>query len=97
MKITFGDPLSGMEPPVNIDCFIEGQEIRGVMYPTPQGALPGFQFRLRYRFGATADQGERIENSPWIFATTQAVEVMLQQWQAVIAQGQQAPPGTLLT
>ena len=83
---------------VKIECFIEEQDIREFIYHSPNGPVPGYQWRLLLCFPATIMEAEKTAWTPWVFGSCPSVEKMLEQWRAFLEidghLAKQAPPGT---
>ncbi|MGH8647616.1 MAG: hypothetical protein ACREX4_25385 [Gammaproteobacteria bacterium] len=81
-----------------LNCVIEEQEIRGVIYRFPLGPVEGYEWRFRVTYPATNQQAARTDWTPWVFGSAQSVRGMLDQWQKFLATeghlAQQAPPHT---
>jgi hypothetical protein len=68
-----------------VAAFIEEQEIRSIIYHSPDGPKPGYQWRLLLTFPATVTAIEKTEWTPWVFGTNRDVEMMLEQWKKYLA------------
>lgn len=88
------------DPNPMIDRVVEGIEMRGVSMPGPAGPVVGYQWRQRLRVFGTTPVPDSIEMSPWVFASEEAVDQILQAWQEFLTQqghwAHRRPPGLKL-